>query len=179
MNGAIDHALRIPGWTSRIELEWLHASAAGLGLAVELGAWMGRSTVALSSARGVLSVDNWEGSPEHAGMVPPDLFDRWLENSGRYASVLPGFRCDLSDALRVGELLASYGGRAGMVFVDASHDRASVARDIGIARRLLVRGGLLCGHDMCDAWPGVMAAVDECVPGWGRVPDTTIWRSVV
>jgi hypothetical protein len=59
--------------------------------------------------------------------------------------------------------------------VDAAHDEASVRRDIALARRLLRPGGLLCGHDYSEFWPGVMAAVDDLVPQASRGPCSIWW----
>ena len=151
---------------SDAELEWLASHAANKRLVVELGAWCGRSSVALSSATSVLCADTWRGSPEHASEIEGGL-EPWLEwrrNTALYQNITP-VRCDLAnetDTSFLWRLTQSMGG-ADMVFVDASHDYESVLQDIATARRLLRDGGLLCGHDYSPGWPGVVQAVNESV----------------
>lgn len=162
------HAKTILGWMDDDELEWLAAQAAGRDLVVEFGAWCGRSSVALATARQVLCVDTWRGSPEHAQLLAAGLdpWEQWVRNTAAYDNVAP-FEVDLGDPGGVDELARVVAGEGGaaMVFVDAAHDVSSVSRDIATARRLLRAGGLLCGHDYADCWPGVKQAVDGLVPG--------------
>ena len=165
---------------SDAELEWLASHAANRRLVVELGAWCGRSSMALSSATSVLCVDTWRGSKETASELAGG-FDPWLEwrrNTALYQNITP-VRCDLAsetDKSFLSRLTQSMGG-ADMVFVDAAHDYESVLRDIGTARHLIGKGGLLCGHDFSGAWPGVVAAVRELIPDV-QVAAETIWWSI-
>lgn len=175
---SVAHALTIQGWMERTELDWLATRAAGLDLVVEFGSWRGRSSVALASARRLICVDTWQGSdePGHRHIVSGgvDLWAEWWRNLRDYPNATP-CKLDLSDPHSVSLLagmIADEGG-ADMVFVDASHDYASVRRDIQTAMRLLKPGGLLCGHDYCRGWQEVQRAVDELVPGRKLVE--TIW----
>ena len=68
-----------------------------------------------------------------------------------------------------------YDFKPDMVFIDGGHDYTTVALDIAIAYSLLVPGGLLCGHDFSNDWPGVQQAVRELVPDYQRVPGGDIW----
>jgi hypothetical protein len=176
---SLEHAKAIPGWMSERELEWLTVQAAGRSLVVEFGAWCGRSSVALATARQVVCVDTWQGSPEHAGLVAAGLdpWAEWARNTAPYENIAP-FEADLGDVDTVDDLMGviSGEGTADMVFIDAAHDAPSVRRDIVTARRLLRPGGLLCGHDYSDAWPGVMEAVDDLVPS--REVHGSIWWAI-
>lgn len=172
----VDEAVKIPGWMSLPELIWLNGAAAGRQLVIEFGAWCGRSTVAMTSATSVLSVDTWLGSPEHQSCIA-DGFDpltSWLVHTANYGHV-QHIVCDLASQPDVDELVHRYAGQASMVFVDADHSEESVARDIETARRLLCPGGLLCGHDFeSEYWPGVEAAVRRLVASVHRGPHS-IW----
>jgi predicted O-methyltransferase YrrM len=176
---SVAHAKTIPGWMDDGELEWLASRSTGRDLVVEFGAWCGRSSVALATAHQVLSVDTWRGSPEHAEILAGGLdpWDEWAKNTADYANIAP-FEVDLGDVDGVDDLVGvvTDEGRADMVFIDAAHDEASVRRDIITARRLLRPGGLLCGHDYSESWPGVKRAVDALVPD--REVNETIWWAV-
>lgn len=165
---------KIPGWTTVDELRWLAQTADGLPLVVEFGAWCGRSSVALSSAGLVISVDTWGGSPEHRRTIEAGLnpWKEWCENTGEFRNIVP-YRCDLARPDDLVEFVSSRGG-ADLVFVDAAHDHESVARDIRTAKAMVRSGGVVCGHDYMTAdWPEVTLAVNEefdnvetCVSIW-------------
>ena len=46
-----------------------------------------------------------------------------------------------------------------LVFIDGDHRYAAVKRDIQQASQHLRKGGVLCGHDFCTQFPGVIEAV--------------------
>lgn len=166
-------ALAIKGFTDEPDLVWLAKAASGRDLVVEFGAWRGRSTVAMTTAKWVVSVDTWRGSHEHKDVLASgvDLLAEWSKNVAAYN--VTGRRLDLSCGSDRAYLIHEFRQRADMVFVDASHDYDSVFRDIETARLLLRPGGLLCGHDYAAAWPGVQRAVDELVPS--RKTSGVIW----
>lgn len=168
----VEHALKIQGWMSHRELEWLSERASGLGLVVEFGSWCGRSAVAMSTATRVVCVDHWQGSAEHRGAIANGL-NPWHEFV-RHTSNYPNIRAINAD-LATCDPLELVGERADMVFVDASHDYASVRRDILSAIWLLKPGGLLCGHDYCELWGDVRRAVDELVSD-RQLCDTIWWK---
>jgi hypothetical protein len=47
------------------------------------------------------------------------------------------------------------------VYIDATHTHKAVCEDIACWAPKIKRGGLICGHDYCDGWPGVISAVQE------------------
>lgn len=164
---SVERARLIDGWMGEAELAWLFDRSSGLRLVVEFGSWCGRSSVALSGAARVLCCDTWRGSQEHAELFRQGAnpLEAWQRNASGLPSLVAR-RIDLASERDVSRLVAevqSLGG-AEMVFIDAAHDYESVSRDIATARRLLVPGGLLSGHDYSDYWPDVRRAVDETIP---------------
>jgi len=133
---------------------------------LELGAWLGCSTICLGqTAKTVVSVD-WHQGDAHAA------------RAGR-ASTLPGYlqsleRYGLSDRVvtvvsRFEEVLPLLADHAfDLVFVDGFHSYEQVRSDIRAFRRLLRPGGCLAFHDYGVAGFGVTRAVDEA---FGRPDD--------
>lgn len=169
MHGRIDRARSIDGWMGDDELQWLHRTASGKQLVIELGSWCGKSSVVLASARRLVCVDSWQGSPNEshyaANMRDGGAYESFMRNLDAEISAgsVEARRGDLSDAAFAAALLGEFSSSADMVFVDAAHDEASVVRDIVLAQAMLNPGGILCGHDYSDCWPGVQAAVNRCV----------------
>lgn len=150
----------IEGWTSGEELDWLYQRARGMRTVAEIGCYKGRSTHALLSAGAhVIAVDHFRGSkdePEHAIAAENDGIYRDFErNVGHFPNLSIMRMASLEAAAMFGD------GVFDMVFIDASHKYEDVKADILAwgpkARRLL------CGHDYCASWPGVMQAVRETV----------------
>jgi predicted O-methyltransferase YrrM len=48
-----------------------------------------------------------------------------------------------------------------LIYIDASHDYDSVLNDLKSWFPKLKKGGIICGDDYIDGWPGVVSAVDE------------------
>lgn len=158
----------VPGFFPPAELAALVAAAerapAGGGWLVELGAYCGRSTIALGSVaadRGLylLSVDHHRGSIEQRPPFPwadPRVRDGDLGTIDSLGT--------LRDALRLAALeevvvawvgtnlaLASWARPlAGLVLIDGGHDALNAHLDLELARSLLVPGGLLCIHDVYE-----------------------------
>lgn len=61
------------------------------------------------------------------------------------------------------------------VFIDADHRYEAVKRDIELWLPKVRPGGLICGHDFCTGWPGVVRAVREAFVGGHYDKDSTIW----
>jgi predicted O-methyltransferase YrrM len=137
-------AADIPSAVTREECERLSILAHGR-MVLELGAYLGRSTVALAStAERVHSVD-WHRGDGHTGHTEPGngtvheylrnlerygVADRVVTHIGRFEDVLPVLSCRFS-----------------VVFLDGMHDVASVQRDYLAAVRLLAAGGAMAFHD--------------------------------
>ncbi len=182
MNVNIQRALTIDGWMGDCELEWLADQAQRCQRIVEVGAWMGRTTVALAeNTNGTMyAVDTWEGSEEHQEELkgkPEDwLFEQFRANTRHLRNVIPCQGSSTYWACYFGHVL-EMNWKVDMIFLDAAHDYANVKADILAWRPLLAPQGLLCGHDIRPAFPGVRQAVEELVPGWRKVEGNrnSIW----
>jgi predicted O-methyltransferase YrrM len=174
MSGRVERASGVQGWMTGSELAWLEEQATGRDLVIEIGSWRGRSSVALAAAGKLVCVDTFIDQPQETGSGA-DILPDFMRAIGDDAGHVTAIRGDVSDADFVEALEHQYGGEADVVFVDASHDEASVRRDIRTALRLVKPGGVVCGHDYSPAWPGVMAAVNDLVPGFQRAGDSIWW----
>ena len=180
----LTHALALPGWMSEDELAFLAARAQTCQRVIEVGSWLGRSTRALADhcPGTVWAVDDWRGDPG----VPEDPINRVMADMGGPGAARHLFTVALMDHLTGGrvklltlpsvEAATQLGGEFGrgfdLIFLDGSHDYASVRADLLAYRPLVRDGGLLCGHDR--GWTGVAQAVTEVLGGWRPGPGT-LW----
>lgn len=148
------------------DLTWLAQKAQAHSRIVEIGSWLGRSTLALAdhTAGKVWAVDTWRATGELEVLQkdhPGDwIYEGFLKNLQGRNNVVP-VRMTSLEASR-----ALSGLKYDMIFIDGSHDYASVKEDIEAWRPLLQSGGLLCGHDF--DWLDVKKAVYECLPQIAR-----------
>jgi hypothetical protein len=152
---------------------------------VELGAWLGKSTVAMAKMIQVskkqitfYTVDTWDGR----GIKGLDLNNlkkhepRVADKLANEQSLLPIFQENLRrcKVRRFVKTLCSTTQEASthfddhslaFVFIDASHDLASVRQDILTWIKKVKPKGTLAGHDYGHPkYPGVKQAVDELLP---------------
>lgn len=173
--------MSVHGWLEDHESRWLAENAYNKSLVIEFGSWCGKSALALSCAKRLVCVDTWLGTPGdcggHESLIAEGLspIAEWRANTKHLPNVI-GIAGNLRDPEVEGLLKAAYGGKADLVFIDAAHDVESVTRDIWLAKALLSRNGILCGHDYSDAHPGVKAAVKTMIPH-ARTPAGTIWTA--
>jgi predicted O-methyltransferase YrrM len=145
------------------ETEVLRELAADAGEALEIGSAYGYSAVLMAKAGAqVTAVD------PHAGELPGSLgvmmgnLQAYQVNDitvriGRSQDILPTCPLDWY----------------GLVFIDGDHTEATVAHDVGWARKLLRPGGVLAAHDYDEGTcPGVKAALDRLMGGPGDLTDT-------
>jgi hypothetical protein len=187
----IERALKIKdGWMSRQELQWLAASASVNARIAEVGSWTGRSTRALvdNTPGTVLAVDTWLGSPGDLDDIVA-LRGAWWAFGKFHHNLMDAFEGNRLSVMRMDSLKAAAELRDryesfNMVFIDANHTYESVKADILawtplLRRSVSGRGGLLCGHDFTEQWPGVMRAVSELIPNYRLMDnpstDRTIW----
>jgi predicted O-methyltransferase YrrM len=165
----LENALKIQGWMKEDELIWLAEQAQRHTGIVEIGCYHGRSTVALAeNTSGVVyAVDTWEGSSDFTPVQRAGMFAKWRQNTKHLQNIIT----IVAPSLRAAQLL---GNPVDMVFIDAEHEYASVAADIVEWSKRLTSGGLLCGHDYVDSYPGVKLAVNDLVPGFQRA-GFSIW----
>lgn len=162
----------IKGWFSYPEQLFLYKAGKLMETFVELGSWKGKSTHALlsSGCPKVVAIDHWKGSefePEaHVEAKSGSVFEEFKKNVGHFEN-LDYMNANINDAVK---LFPDKSVDA--VFIDAGHTYEEVKNDIrkwkGKAKILL------CGHDYCAGWPGVIQAVDEELGGPDEVHDT-LW----
>jgi hypothetical protein len=155
------------------------------GLLVEVGSFAGESTkVFLEVGLHVHAIDPWDNSAR----------DRLLEGSRDHDSN-HRWRFDMSDAERqFDELLSRFPdrltkqkgydwqfadeyapGSLDAVYLDAVHTYDDTLAAIGRWCPKIKAGGLLCGHDYADTFPGVVQAVNEALNCPPRVFGDSSW----
>ncbi len=152
----------IDGWMRFEELQWLYNTAKTMHTVCELGSWKGRSTHALCSGckdGKVTAVDHFMGSEgedaQHWEAKQGDaVYKQFLANT----KDLKNLSVRRSSTLEAADQVPK-GYQFDMVFIDAAHTYEGVKADIQ-AWKPMARI-LLCGHDYCPQWPGVVKAVDE------------------
>lgn len=143
------------------------------GIIVEVGAWEGRSTIALADAaicRPVVSCDTWEGS---AGEISAtlaadrDVFATWKANTADHDNVV-GIRGNWRD------VLPTLTGPIALAFIDAEHTRTEVADNIRALLPLMSPGGIICGDDIHHG--PVQQGVLDVLPGTEVQVEATLWH---
>lgn len=128
-------------------------------LFLEIGAWAGRSTVALLEANKeahVYSVDPFTGSPdvkEESDIT--GVMESWIKNTEPYRNRCHLLMMSSADAARI------VGNNLSLVFIDGDHSYNSVKFDIAVWRRKLNLSGVICGHDYDCMHFDVRRAVEE------------------
>lgn len=161
------------GWLKPQEHVWLCKQARGCNRVLEVGSYHGRSTSALLNAKKVWCVDLW-GSRRGGYTIGEKDYQIFLKNIGPWmdrVEILRGDSHEMLDALtRTSEKFFD------LAFIDGCHEYSFVHGDILRCLKLVRPGGVICGHDYNgSAWPGVVKAVDELVPGFERVRGTSLW----
>jgi predicted O-methyltransferase YrrM len=158
-------SLPIEGWMEPDDLEWLAYQAGRHTRIVEVGAWMGRSTMVLANHTPgcVHAVDHWRGSIEHqAGLADKDpgwLYQQFHHNLLKHIDVGRVIPIAM-DSISAAHFFRDFQHVFDMVFIDGSHEYEAVKADIE-AWTPIVKG-MLCGHDA--GHPPVMRATHEAFP---------------
>jgi predicted O-methyltransferase YrrM len=166
----IANALKIQGWMTEDELGWLAEQAGARASIAEIGSYRGRSTRALAehTTGQLIAIDTWEGSSDFTPEQKSGLLDDFKKNMAGLDNVTP---LKMTSSEAAGALSNQ---QFDMIFIDAEHDYDNVKADIQAWLPRLKPGGLLCGHDYIDCYPGVLKAVGELVPGFG-LAGYSIW----
>lgn len=146
-------------------------------LVIEVGTWKGASAVSMAEAAvrekldaKILCIDTWLGALEfrldHEDIERfkalecrhgyPQVYYRFLANvchRGHQGSIIP-FPLDSASAAL---WLMSHGLKAGLIYIDGSHEEEAVYQDLLDYTALLAPGGRIFGDDW--DWAGVRAAV--------------------
>lgn len=171
----------IPGETPPQDIELLQELVRALSadaVIVDLGTLQGSSGLAMASVcRGeqmVYLVDRFEAAShlEQGGWIEPsrEILEEHVSGTGL------GSRCVIveGDTAQVGQEWDK--GKIGLIFVDGSHDEASVEADLRAWVPHVQHGGYICLHDYADPTPGVIAAAQKVL---GRSPDKIHWLTGV
>jgi Methyltransferase domain len=151
-----------PGWLGEGTDRTLGAALSDrTRIVVELGAWLGMSTrYILEHAPNatVISVDHWQGSPEHRARddfraMLPTLFARFLSECWEHRDRIIPLRMTTLEGLRT---IAEFGIEPDVIYVDAEHSYRAVTSELELAYDLFPRARLV-GDDF--DWRGVREAV--------------------
>ena len=126
---------------------------------IEIGTLFGASTRVLAMFKrpetALITVDSFRWNPH--GLTPAE-HARVTAELLREAVTHQNVRLEQMDKA---DFYAGYSlGRPGLVFLDANHSYESTLQDIRWAQS--VGSTIICGHDHCARFPGVMKAVAEC-----------------
>lgn len=159
----------IDGWFSEDEGRWYARFARDLrgGTFVEVGSWKGRSTsfvgpVCMANGTRLVCVDHWSGSND--GLAPRYAAALAVEDvEATFRANMAALGIDVEvialPSLEAAERFAP--ASVDRVFLDGSHDAASVAADLRAWYPRLRPGGRLGGHDYARSkHEALCAAVD-------------------
>lgn len=193
LGGAMRTYLDVPGWFDFQDIydeavtaaPWT-ASVTGARF-VEVGVAFGRSAIymadAIRASRKRIAfdtIDSWR--PEH---VPGDEKLRELaEAFGGVREVFAWYarECRVREFLNIVQadsVAAASGyvsGSLDLVFLDSSHQYKETCAEIAAWLPKVRPGGVFAGHDFTPAWPGVVRAVGEMLPGAVRRRSSFFWR---
>ena len=136
---------------------------------VEVGVYDGRFSAILLAHHTLelLMVDSWGKHLDHKDKhedMDTFLLKRAYRVLQAKAKDATGFAAGRRTMLREFSVAAAaqfQNGSFDCVFIDADHSYESVKADIRAWRHKIKDGGILCGHDYTEKFPGVKKAVDE------------------
>lgn len=148
--------------------EWLN-SLGLVGEGVEVGVFQGEFSERLLSTwtgRVLWCVDSWAPVPFDIMLHPCHPSDaarqQWKNNAeDRLRRFKERARIVHADSLDAARFFAD--GQLDFAYIDAGHDYESVTRDLQAWAPKVRAGGILCGDDFTDVYPGVIRAVREFV----------------
>ena len=141
---------------------------------IEVGAYCGALTKLFCTyAQRVFAIDHFVGDSS-IGHLDPAVARAEFEANNRQSLDAGRLTLLAMDSADGAAELCRRGVEADLVWIDAAHDYEHVRRDVEAYKPLLRPDGLLCGHDACDQFPGVIRAVDELCPGALWYP-TSFW----
>lgn len=174
MKGPDQEAGRIMRWHVVGGLCLLHGYRNG----VELGVSQGRFTMylcAIMHDMNMMAVDRWEEQPDHTsegwiGWDHEGSHSRFKSNCEKF---FPG-RVDIRrmDSSQSANLVED--GSIDFSFIDGDHSYEGCKKDIDAWLPKIRPGGMICGHDYNEKWPGVMKAVKETFNNYAIARDS-VW----
>lgn len=132
-------------------------------IVVETGTFTGNSAIAMAKAGAkVYTIDNWQGSPNDPTGQVMKVFgshvrSRFEENCGEMLGdqIIP-IEADALEAAKTWDK-----PQVDIVFIDDNHDEEPVRLRIKEWIKHVKPGGIICGHDFIDCFPGVKRAVED------------------
>ena len=160
-----NRALRVWGWMSEAEVEWLQAQASMMTSVAEIGALHGRSSTALLEGcpGPVYCIDPWNDPDGYS-------YPSFMRSCGHYDNLVAvqGYSPQVIESHQIPDV--------DMVFIDGDHKAASVRADIeGWLPRTR---RLMAGHDFIEGggFPDVFTVVTEIFGDKVQVAESTaIW----
>lgn len=167
MKAALDPS-KFDSYVTPTEFDWLVLQSLGKQRIVEIGSYLGYSTIALAlNGSEVFAVDDFYG-PRDVSIVGRNrelILEEFLDNTAAY----PNIRTIVCDHAMFKPLR-----NTDMVFIDGSHDYISVMRDI--IKWMDFKNLLLCGHDYAVYHADVKRAVHQLFGNdFALVEGTTLW----
>ena len=170
----------IEGWFTAAEahfmVECINKTKRLPGVIVEIGSFLGRSSVVIARAAkenqdDVYCIDIWDNSvylalPEERRqhyrkqvVIPQNTFKQFIANmkaAGVYDVITP--------IRGKSECVAkTWDEPIKLLFIDACHEYEYVIKDCLLWKDHIVKDGFLLFHDYDPAWPSIVKAVDECI----------------
>lgn len=137
---------------------------------LEIGSWVGETAMAMAHAGRpwaafVTCVDQWGGPTADAtGTIAEALggwgvVEEWFRiNTKPMGAFIDSFKMT-GDEFAEKRPEDTYD----LIFIDANHEYECVKRDIETWLPRVREHGIICGHDLTAAFPGVAQAVNECI----------------
>lgn len=172
----------IPGWFNYLKFyDEIADRLPNKATCAEVGTWLGRSACYLASKNKslrksvtIFCVDQWSGleipDPTISHPMSLGFMEKFIENvnsCGHSDVIIPV----ISDSDKAAERFCN--SSFDFVFLDASHDYASVKRDISAWIPKLKTSGIIAGHDY--DWAGVKQAVCEMFTEMGTKEIGNVW----
>lgn len=149
------------------------------GLVVEVGVYLGRSlssvaAICRANANRLVAIDHWVGCPE---LKEPEngvyLLDKFRDNM-QWLGLWDAIEVMDSDSTAAADRFADQS--VDLLFLDATHSKDAVLRDVRAWWPKIKTGGVLLGHDYNpQAWPGVVEAV-HLLFGQPDQTQASIWK---
>lgn len=111
----------------------------------------------------MIGVDDWKQRP---GYDKDEWHHDLYRNRAYSVARRYGSRCCLIEDTTLCAALQVEDASLDFVFIDADHSTEAVKKDISAWWRKIKPGGMLCGDDAQRHT--VVAALNQCVPGWRR-----------
>lgn len=171
-NEALKLAGSITGWMDPPDLEFLFMAAAATKAGdkiVEVGPWLGRSTMALvlgSNTKDITVVDKWEGTlgeEKDFPVVGVPIREEFINNMKK-ADFVPAMIYE--ETWKAAERFED--GSISLLFIDANHSLDAVCQDMLSWMPKVKSGGIICGHDWYSK-PDVPVAVKKVLAKYSDI----------